>query len=401
MYYSHHIEKPREAGSGGRASLLILGRAEYQSEVSKCSATNHQKSIPHTSPKRDGQVRCLSRFGFFSTSLPSSSSTNHPSTCPTAYRRRPSVYPLDTTPTFLTPWSPTAIECNQMPGAQVQPASSASSAHQTTLRPHPPPNALGASSTPTTTATGSGGAKPRTARACSACNRQKLRCDGAKPCARCVAANSADGCEYLPSMRGKTRKRKATATPAPRAPLRPAGPVPLSAPRRPSPARYSPPPLSPVALTDEVVPPKRARVNSGEKRDGTLKPQYAMWHKSSALARYGPRNSAIWADGGSPEPEVGVSPMSVLSGQSARSGDRPTEGLTTLPLPGDLHNPLAVLAQASATAEQRESSDERAQTPPETEERRGYYAPLEHMLKDEAPHIMSLINVHEWVYTLR
>lgn len=163
--------------------------------------------------------------------------------------------------------------------------------------------------------------------------------------------------------------------------------------------RFSPPPPSPVS--EQHVAPKRSRLSSGDKRDGTLKPEYVMWHKSSALARYGPRNSAIWDDS-SPEPELGVSPVSVLSGQSQRSGDRPTEGLTTLPLPGDLHNPLAVLAQASATAEDRESSEERAHVPTAAEheeradtERRGYYAPLAHMLKDEAPHVMSLISVHE------
>lgn len=127
-----------------------------------------------------------------------------------------------------------------------------------------------------------------------------------------------------------------------------------------------------------------------------------MWYKSSALARYGPRNSAIWADdGGSPEPEPGVSPMSVLSGHSQRSGDRPPEGLTTLPLPGDLHNPLAVLAQASATAEDRDGSVENENLIPavsedkKSDERRGYYAPLANIPKDEAPHVMSLINVHE------
>lgn len=93
----------------------------------------------------------------------------------------------------------------------------------------------------------------------------------------------------------------------------------------------------------------------------------------------------------------------------------PGEGLTTLPLPGDMHNPLAVLAQASATAEdiaedngsveeKSERYPRRREAPPDTassqtgerdREGGGYYAPLDRVLKDEAPHIMSLINVHE------
>lgn len=146
-------------------------------------------------------------------------------------------------------------------------------------------------------------------------------------------------------------------------------------------------------------------------RWGTLKPAYAMWHKDSALASHGPRNSAIWRDAPSPEFELGLSPMSVLSGQLQHK-ERMPENLATLPLPGDLHNPLAVLVQASAAAEGgRESGDgqvgdEACQHDVETgveqgdhngegEERRGYYAPLSLMPKDEAPHMLSLINVHE------
>lgn len=50
--------------------------------------------------------------------------------------------------------------------------------------------------------------KSRASRACSSCNRQKLRCDGGKPCTRCTTNQISEGCEYLPSLRGKTRKRK-------------------------------------------------------------------------------------------------------------------------------------------------------------------------------------------------
>ncbi|BEJ11400.1 hypothetical protein CspHIS471_0108220 [Cutaneotrichosporon sp. HIS471] len=198
----------------------------------------------------------------------------------------------------------------------------------------------------------------RVKRACTLCRQAKQKCDGREPCTRCATDDLT--CAYVPSMRGKTRKRKADVPPPPPAPI-------ARAPSPPSPG-----------------PAKRPR-RDDRTRDGTLKPEYAMWHRSSALARYGPRNSAIWQDE-SPEPEVGISPVSALSGQSQRSGG-PAEGLTTLPLPGE-HNPLAVLAQAGATAEEP-GSDE---PPPED---RGYYAPLPNTLKDEAPHIMSLINVHE------
>ncbi|WOO78104.1 Xylanolytic transcriptional activator xlnR [Vanrija pseudolonga] len=50
--------------------------------------------------------------------------------------------------------------------------------------------------------------KLRASRACSSCNRQKLRCDGQNPCGRCIGLGQAKVCEYLPSLRGKTRKKK-------------------------------------------------------------------------------------------------------------------------------------------------------------------------------------------------
>jgi hypothetical protein len=92
-----------------------------------------------------------------------------------------------------------------------------------------------------------------------------------------------------------------------------------------------------------------------------------------------------------------------------RRGTNPMtiDKLTTLPLPGDAHNPLAVLAEASATANPDSGGSPtdivsvvgtagtgRTNGPGEKEEG-GYYAPLDRTLKDEAPHIMSLINVHE------
>lgn len=57
-------------------------------------------------------------------------------------------------------------------------------------------------------ATQSDGDRTRMAKACSACSRQKLRCDGAQPCARCRTAGSEQRCIYLPSMRGKIKRRR-------------------------------------------------------------------------------------------------------------------------------------------------------------------------------------------------
>lgn len=169
-------------------------------------------------------------------------------------------------------------------------------------------------------------------------------------------------------MRGKTRKRKAQAPPA----------------------------ASPTTSSSD----KRSRPTAG----GTQQPEYALWHKNSALAVNGPRNSAIWAEDDHDQPDdsthpAGVSPVTQLSGGGAahRERDIADRLTTTLPLPGDIHNPLAVLAQASATASGEEQpnpeSDDGVAVGGEQE--RGYYAPLDRVLKDEAPHIMSLIDVHE------
>ena len=69
--------------------------------------------------------------------------------------------------------------------------------------------------------------------------------------------------------------------------------------------------------------------------------------------------------------------------------------LTTLPLPGDAHNPLAVLAEASSTTHTFDAKSPVTKMAGNEGEDKGYYAPLERVLKDEAPHIMSRIDVHE------
>jgi len=204
--------------------------------------------------------------------------------------------------------------------------------------------------------------KPRTSRACSSCNRQKLRCDGAHPCVRCVSLKIIDSCEYLPSLRGKTRKRK-----------------------------------SKVDGEDDEQP-HRARSLDRAGREDQVDSRLSMWKRDNSFQEYGPTNTALWGQGHPPLnqhlPSFSASPA-----QPSPTTGHLTEKLTTLPLPGDAHNPLAVLAEASATAH----SDHDVTSPHvmmpskevKAEEAGGYYMPLERVLKDEAPHIMSYIKVHE------
>jgi len=185
--------------------------------------------------------------------------------------------------------------------------------------------------------------KPRTARACSSCNRQKLRCDGARPCSRCAGLGIQTSCEYLPSLRGKTRKRKAD--------------------------------RDKEQAGNEILNGKR---NPGE--------NFELWQKENALATTVARNSTLWAKERRPP-----SPSANISTSPRMSVDK----LTTLPLPGDVHNPLAVLAEASSTTNVYDPKSPIVGLKGKEGEDRGYYAPLERVLKDEAPHIMSRIDVHE------
>jgi len=183
--------------------------------------------------------------------------------------------------------------------------------------------------------------KPRTARACSSCNKQKLRCDGGRPCSRCAGLGSQNSCEYLPSLRGKTRKRKAE--------------------------------RDKEQAGNEILNAKR---NPGE--------NFELWQKENALATTVARNSTLWADARRP-----------LSPAAVRSPRMSVDKLTTLPLPGDVHNPLAVLAEASSTTNTYDPKSPVTGLKGKNEDDQGYYAPLERVLKDEAPHIMSRIDVHE------
>lgn len=213
--------------------------------------------------------------------------------------------------------------------------------------------------------------KPRTARACSSCNKQKLRCDGGRPCSRCTGLGMQNTCEYLPSLRGKTRKRKAD-----RDKQKDQG--------------------------GQGHGYGQARVESQDGRRGSEsifegtkhKPEYFdMWQQENALATTVPRNSTLWGEDRRPASPIRNVP---IPNPSPRMGiDNLTT--TTLPLPGDAHNPLAVLAEASSTSNPFDPLSPANNYGRKEGDDKGYYAPLERVLKDEAPHIMSRIDVHEWV----
>ena len=178
-------------------------------------------------------------------------------------------------------------------------------------------------------------------------------------------------CEYLPSLRGKTRKRKAD-------------------------------------RDKEKDKQGAGGHGQGEQaRDSSLggrrgsesildgkkhKPEYFdMWQKENALATTVPRNSTLWGEDRRPPSPMRSAPHVHLTPR--KSVDNLTT--TTLPLPGDAHNPLAVLAEASSTSNPFDPLSPLNGYKGKEGNDKGYYAPLERVLKDEAPHIMSRIDVHE------
>lgn len=209
--------------------------------------------------------------------------------------------------------------------------------------------------------------RPRIAKACSACSRQKLRCDGAQPCTRCVTLGTGDQCVYLPSMRGKIKRRK-----------------------------VRPPPNAPKI--DSPIPGGDTAEN--RKQD----PNRQVWERSRELHDgAGARNSTLWD---SSRAEVSGRRDEHTSGQrdspgcrllARRSSESTLDKLTTtLPLPGDAHNPLSVLVEMSeAQTSEPTPTHQGATVVKRQNEEDVYYAPLERTLKEEAPHIMALINTHE------
>lgn len=237
--------------------------------------------------------------------------------------------------------------------------------------------------------------KSRASRACSSCNRQKLRCDGAQPCTRCINLRIPDSCEYLPSLRGKTRKRKEK--PQDRASASEANSANKKRRRSPSP------------------PVRRPAVRPGGPEQvypHTMDSEMALWKRDALLNGRGPPISALWGldrpgkfmiqdlvhPAATPS-RTTLPPISPLLND--RRGPVNPAGLTTLPLPGDAHNPLAVLAEASAGARtdhdvDRPKNNQADSGPGQSRDALGaYYGRLERNLHDEAPHIMSFISVQE------
>ena len=143
--------------------------------------------------------------------------------------------------------------------------------------------------------------------------------------------------------------------------------------------------------------------------NGTDNARSASWERDARQGMPGIRtnNSALWdtntttagsSRGADTLSAAGTSPAASLSiGQKSSVLDKIT---TTLPLNGDAHNPLSVLVELSeaASALHPHESPSSAFRDPSSKRQReedDYYAPLERTLKEEAPHIMALINTHE------
>lgn len=195
--------------------------------------------------------------------------------------------------------------------------------------------------------------------------RQKLRCDAnCRACAASCRASRSDAstfrvCETKhANARQLVLHRFLPTLPRSHAPALASMPKHSSGAVGCVPTEARPREASNPAMT-ETRPRPNVRGNAQDDRAGILKPEIVICHKDSAMASHGLRNSAIWQDVPSRDADVDVSPMSVLSRRSHRL-ERMAESLTTLPLPGDLNNPLSVLVQASAAAEwECEGSDER------------------------------------------
>lgn len=269
----------------------------------------------------------------------------------------------------------------------------------------------------------------RISKACTPCRKVKLKCDGGNPCGRCSSLKlPVDGCTYPPSQRGKKRRKKAE----------------IEAERRANTTNG----ISPSSLMRSAAAGGHTFLDglgstqsqgSGRGSGGVtrwdagrtmrnMKEDFAKWKHDEDLTVNGPRNASLWRNvdsfsrgtaGPRSPPRASTSALKhQFTSSSALGLDNDIDDnlvpdrYTTLPFPGDAHNPLGVLAEASATAGKTTSDGLPSPSPfqptggpgtrPESEERdqaeqssRGYYTPLERVLKRDAPHIMSLISISE------
>jgi hypothetical protein len=153
-----------------------------------------------------------------------------------------------------------------------------------------------------------------------------------------VTLSQPDECEFLPSLRGKIKRSKKV-----------------------------------------VTAPEEGNSSLGRNVE-TLNSQrevdYARWKQDDCTATALPSLTRLVEEAGAQEER------SQVVGHSPEVG-----GLSTLPMPGDAPNPLAALAQASA--------DLRAESSYVGDGREIFYAPVARVLKDDAPHILTLISVQE------
>lgn len=274
----------------------------------------------------------------------------------------------------------------------------------------------------------------RISKACTPCRKVKLKCNGGNPCGRCsILSLPVDECTYPPSLRGKTRRKKAEIE-AERRAKQANGSGPPKSGRYSNAATGAGPSSSTLAKhRHNDNGPRSSRGQDATKWDDgwtmrQMKEDFAKWKHDEELVNTGPRNANLWHNPIEPRGSVSsssrypaqhttssstnqhfISPSSLTLGLDT---DTIPDRYTTLPFPGDAHNPLGVLAEASASADNAGTKDVPSPSPfqptggpgsrPASEngdgddrESHGYYVPLERVLKKDAPHIMSLISVHE------
>jgi hypothetical protein len=228
----------------------------------------------------------------------------------------------------------------------------------------------------------------RAVKACSSCNRQKVRCGGGQPCARCIAIGHGDRCEYLPSMRGKMRKRKAR-------PGESEGPSRLSEvsditdmPLPTDKSMQVEMPLAPPGTETSTIGAGSSTANhrAPQRHSTAREGDYLFWekHRDANNTLDGSTTTNLWQ--GHDQTGSSLTVPTPASDSSIR--------INRLPLPDDAPNPLAVLAEASATTE-HQSTPRSAQHG--ADEEVGYYAPVARVMRDEAPHVLSWISVQELV----
>lgn len=145
----------------------------------------------------------------------------------------------------------------------------------------------------------------------------------------------------------------------------------------------------------------------------SMKEDFAKWKHDENLSMNGPRNENIWNHGldsnRGPNGSSSTGHRRISPPTSSFEHEVLSDRYTSLPFLGEGHNSLGVLAEASAAAGSAAVSPSPFQptggpgakldeeTEEEGERPRGYHVPLEKVLKKDAPHIMSLISISEYV----